>query len=110
MNATAHARNVRITARKMRLVADLVRGKSVDGALTTLKFARKRGIPVIRKLILSAKANAVNNHNMNEKNLVIQQIFVNEGATLKRVRPRARGRADRIMKRTSHATVILGER
>jgi len=110
MNAKAHAKNVRITARKMRLVADLVRGKSIEGALSTLKLARKRGIPVIRKLILSAKANAVNNHNMDEKNLVIQEIFVNEGATLKRIRPRARGRADRVMKRTSHTTVILGER
>ena len=110
MNAKAHANNVRITPRKMRLVADLVRGKSVEGVLTTLKLARKRGIPIFRKLILSAKANALNNHNMDEKNLVIREVYVNEGATLKRIRPRARGRADRVMKRTSHATVILGER
>jgi large subunit ribosomal protein L22 len=94
----------------MRLIADLVRGKSVESALTTLKLARKRGIPIIRKLILSAKANAVNNHNMDEKNLFVSEVYVNEGATLKRVRPRARGRADRVMKRSSHTTVILGER
>jgi len=109
MLAKAHVRNIRIAPRKVRLVANLVRGKSVDDALQTLTVARKRGVPVIQKLILSAKANAVNNHDMDDKNLVIKEIYVNEGATLKRIRPRARGRADRVMKRTSHATVVLSE-
>lgn len=106
----AHVRNVRIAPRKMRLVADLVRGKSVEEALVSLKFARKAGVPVIEKLILSAKANAVNNNEMDEKRLVISEIYVNEGVALKRVLPRARGRADRIMKKTSHATVVVVEK
>ena len=105
--AKAHAKNVRIAPRKMRLVADLVRGKSVVEALALLKFARKAGVPVVEKLILSAKANAINNNEMEEAGLHIKEIFVTEGVTMKRVRPRARGRADRVMKRTSHATIVL---
>ena len=106
----AHVRNVRIAPRKLRLIVDLVRGKSVEEALQILKVARKRGVPVIEKLILSAKANAVNNIGLSENNLTVGQIYVNEGVTLKRVRPRARGRADRLSKRTSHAHVVLAEK
>jgi large subunit ribosomal protein L22 len=107
MEARARVKNVRIAPRKMRLVADLVRGKSVAEALSTLRFARKAGVIVIEKLIRSAAANAVNNHEMQDRGLVVQQIFVDEAMTMKRVRPRARGRADRVMKRGSHATVVL---
>ncbi len=109
MQARAKVRNVRIAPRKMRLVADLVRGKSVAQALSTLRFARKRGVEIIEKLIRSAAANAVNNHEMEDKGLVVSQIFVDEAMTMKRVRPRARGRADRVMKRGSHATVVLAD-
>jgi len=110
MTAKAHVKNVRVTPRKMRLVVDLVRGKKVEEALSILSVARKRGVPIVEKLILSARANAVNNHNMKEDSLYVHQIYVNEGATLKRIRPRARGRADRIMKRVSHTTVVLAEK
>jgi len=106
----AHVRNVRIAPRKLRLVVDLVRGKSVEEALQILSVARKRGVPVVEKLIKSAKANAVNNMGLNENGLVIGQIYVNEGVTMKRIRPRARGRADRLSKRTSHAHVVLSEK
>ena len=106
----AYVRNVRIAPRKLRLIVDLVRGKSVEEALQILKVARKRGVPVIEKLILSAKSNAVNNMSLSESNLMVGQIYVNEGVTLKRIRPRARGRADRLSKRTSHAHVVLAEK
>ncbi len=106
----AYVRNVRIAPRKLRVVVDVVRGQSVEEALQILKVARKRGVPVIEKLILSAKANAVNNIGLSENNLTVGQIYVNEGVTLKRIRPRARGRADRLSKRTSHAHVVLAEK
>ena len=76
--------------------------------LQILKVARKRGVPVIEKLILSARA-TVNNMSLSENNLIVGQIYVNEGVTLERIRPRARGRADRLSKRTSHAHVVLAE-
>lgn len=106
----ACVRNVRIAPRKLRLIVDLVRGKSVEEALQILSVARKRGVPVVEKLIKSAKANAINNMGLSENGLVIGQIYVNEGVTMKRVRPRARGRADRLSKRTSHAHVVLAEK
>ena len=109
MQAKAQVKNVRIAPRKMRLIANMVRGKSVQTALDELKFASKRGVIVIEKLLKSAKANAVNNHNMNGDNLVIQEIYVDEGMPLKRIMPRARGKADRFMKKSSHATVIVAE-
>ncbi|MCO4783577.1 MAG: 50S ribosomal protein L22 [Candidatus Cloacimonetes bacterium] len=109
MQAKAQVKNVRIAPRKMRLIVDMVRGKSVQQALEELKFASKRGVIVIEKLIKSAAANAVNNHNMSDKGLFIKEIFVDEGMPLKRIMPRARGKADRFMKKSSHATVIVAE-
>lgn len=109
METKAQLKNCGITPRKMRLVADLMRGKAVDLALAELSFTRKAGAPEMHKLLLSARANAVNNHSMDGKRLVIKAVFVDEGVTMKRVLPRARGRADRINKRSSHATIVVAE-
>lgn len=87
----------------------MMRGKKVEQALAELSFARKAGVPEMHKLLLSAKANAINNHSMDSSKLVVKAVFVNEGVTLKRVMARARGRADRINKRSSHATIVVAE-
>ncbi|AMA74421.1 MULTISPECIES: 50S ribosomal protein L22 [Aneurinibacillus] len=110
MEAKAVARYVRIAPRKMRLVVDLIRGKEVGEAIAILKHTPKAASPVIEKVLMSAVANAEHNLNMDSNNLVISKIFVDEGPTLKRFRPRAMGRASRINKRTSHVTVILSEK
>lgn len=104
----ATLKNYRQAPRKMRLLADLVRGKEVEHALTVLEFTPKRGARIISKLISSAAANARTNDNAS-KPLVIKTIAVDEGFTLKRFRPRAFGRASRINKRTSHVSVELSE-
>jgi large subunit ribosomal protein L22 len=106
----ASARFVRISARKLRLVADLVRGQDIAKARTTLSFTPKKGAEIIDKLIASAVANAENNHEMTSDELYIKSIYVNEGPTMKRYRPRALGRAYRIRKRSSHVTVELASR
>lgn len=106
----ATARYVRISPRKLRLVADLVRGRDIATARTTLSFTPKNGARVIDKLIASAVANAENNHDMTADDLYIRSIYVNEGPTMKRYRPRALGRAYRIRKRSSHVTVELASR
>jgi large subunit ribosomal protein L22 len=103
-------KNYRQSPRKVRLVADLVRGKRADESLLTLEFTPKRASDTVSKLIESAVANAVNNDNKKRENLFIEEITVDEGFTLKRFRPRARGRASRIRKRTSHITVTLAEK
>lgn len=103
-------KNYRQSPRKVRLVADLVRGKRADESLLTLEFTPKRASETISKLIKSAVANAVNNDNKKPENLFVSEITVDEGLTLKRFRPRARGRAARIRKRTSHITVTLDEK
>lgn len=110
MEAKAIARSVRIAPRKVRLVVDLIRGKKVGEALAILKLTPKSASPVVEKVLLSAVANADNNHNMDVDNLVVSQIFVDPGATLKRFRPRAQGRASSIHKRTSHITVVVTEK
>jgi large subunit ribosomal protein L22 len=110
MEAKAVARYVRIAPRKMRLVVDLIRGKQVGEAIAILKHTPKAASPVIEKVLMSAVANAEHNLNMDSNNLVISKVFVDEGPTLKRFRPRAMGRASRINKRTSHVTVILTEK
>jgi large subunit ribosomal protein L22 len=107
---TAKARYLRISARKLRLVADLVRGQDIAKARTTLSFTPKKGAEIIDKLIASAVANAENNHDMTGDELYIKSIYVNEGPTMKRFRPRALGRAYRIRKRSSHLTVELASR
>ncbi len=103
-------KNYRQSPRKVRLVADLVRGKRADESLRTLEFTPKRASKTIAKLIESAVANAKNNENKKAENLYVSEIKVDEGFTLKRFRPRARGRAARIRKRTSHIAVTLTEK
>ena len=105
----AHARFVRIAPRKVRLVVDAIRGRRVKEAEDLLRFIPKGAATPVAKVLKSAKANAVNNHDMIEDNLVVKVAFVDEGPTLKRILPRARGRGDYMMKRTSHITIILEE-
>lgn len=96
--------------RKARLVADLIRGKDVSDAENILRFTNRRVAEPMLKLLQSARANAVNNHDMFEDTLFVKTIVVDEGPTLKRMLPRARGRADMIRKRTCHITITLEER
>lgn len=110
MQARAKLTMLRSTAQKTRLVVDLVRGKDVAEAENILAFTNRRAAEPVLKLLKSAKANAVNNHDMFEENLVVSQIFVNEGPTMKRFLPRARGRADLLRKRTCHVEIVLEER
>ncbi|WP_096438177.1 50S ribosomal protein L22 [Alteribacter populi] len=110
MEAKAVAKQVRIAPRKVRLVVDLIRGKEVGEAISILRHTPKTASPVVEKLVNSAIANAEHNYEMEPNNLVVSQVFVDEGVTLKRFRPRAMGRASRINKRTSHITVVLTEK
>ena len=98
---------VRATPQKVRRVADLVRGKSVDEAVRILKFAPQAAAEQVLKTVESAAANAVNNQNLVRETLVVSAVQINEGPTMKRFRPRAQGRAGRILKRTSHITVVV---
>ena len=107
----ASVMHVRISPRKVRLVVDVVRGKSVSQALSILAFTRKKAALPVQKLLKSAVANAAENHGVSDvDNLVIDRITVDEGPALKRFMPRARGRATPIRKRTSHIQIILRER
>ena len=107
MEARAVERFIRISSRKIRYVVDLVKNKSVDEAVDILSLTPRRAAIAVRKAIQSAAANATENHSMNEDDLYISKIYVNEGPTLKRFKPRARGRATRIRKRTSHIIVYV---
>ena len=106
----AHARHIRVSSRKAKLVVDLVRGKDVSEALAILAFTPNVAAPVLHKLISSAQANAVNNLEMDPGSLYVAEIYANPGPTLKRFRPRARGSASTILKRTSHFSVVLDQR
>ena len=110
MQARAVARYVRIAPRKARLVIDLIRGKSVDEALAILRFTPRAASPIIEKVLRSAVANAEHNYNMDRNRLYVEKAYVDEGPTMKRYRPRARGMASRINKRTSHITVVVAEK
>ena len=110
LEAKATLRYARISARKVKIVADLIRGKDVSEALSIVKFTPKASSEIIEKLLKSAIANAENNHNMISSNLYVDQIYANQGPTLKRIRPAAKGSAVRIRKRTSHITIVLKER
>lgn len=110
MESKAVARYIRIAPRKVRLVVDLIRGKQVGEALAILKLTPRAASPVVEKLLNSAIANAENNFEMDVNKLVVGKVFVDQGPTLKRFRPRAMGRASRIHKRTSHITVVLNEK
>lgn len=108
--AKAQARTVRIAPRKARLVIDLIRGKNVAEALAILQFTPRGASPIITKVLKSAIANAEHNYDLDAQNLYVSEAFVNEGPTLKRFRPRAKGQASPINKRTSHITVVVKER
>ena len=108
--AKATLRYSRISARKVKIVADLIRGKDVDEALAIVKFTPKASSEIIEKLLKSAIANAENNHDMKHENLYVAEIYANQGPTLKRIRPAAKGSAVRIRKRTSHITIVVKER
>jgi len=107
--ARASLKYARISARKVKIVADLMRGKSAEEALQIAKFAPKASAEILEKLLNSAIANAENNHFMNRANLYVAEIYANQGPTLKRIRPAAKGSAVRIRKRTSHITIVLRE-
>lgn len=109
MQTQAVLKFVRLSPQKGRLIADLVRGKKVDEALNTLKFSRQRAAGIIRKVLESAIANAENNNGADIDELRVSEIFVDQGPVMKRIRPRAKGRADRILKRTSHITVRVAD-
>ena len=110
MQARAKLSYLRMSPRKVRLVADLVRNRPAEEALKTLRFTAKAASRPLKKLIESAVANAENNHGLDIDTLWVREIQVDEGPTLKRFRPRAQGRAFPIMKRTSHVSVVLEER
>jgi large subunit ribosomal protein L22 len=110
MQATAHARYVRLAPRKVQLILDLIRGKAVGDAIAILRHTPKSSSPVVEKLLNSAIANAENNFSLDPNKLVISQAYANQGPTLKRFRPRAMGRASRINKRTSHITIVVSEK
>ena len=110
MESRASLKHARISARKVKIVIDLIRGKDVNEALAILKFTPKAASPLVEKLVKSAIANAENNHNMDASKLYIAEIYANQGATMKRIRAATQGRANRIRKRTSHVEVVLKER
>ncbi len=109
MEAVARARYIRIAPRKARLVADMIRGKSAEQASQLLSYTPKAAAPIIRKVLLSAIANAENKGDIDVDTLYVKSIFVDQGPTQKRFRPRAMGRATTIQKKTSHITIILDE-
>ena len=110
MEAKAVARYIRIAPRKARYVADLVRGKPVEEALIVLTFTTRKAAQILSKLLKSAIDNAGQDESIDVETLYVKRVFVDEGPTMKRFRPRAMGRATRIRKRTSHITIVLDER
>lgn len=107
---TCTAKYVRVAPRKVKIVADLIKGKSLDDAYAILLYTPKAACPILTKALKSAEANAVNNNGLNRSDLYVADAYANQGPILKRFMPRARGSANRINKRTSHVTVVLKER
>ncbi|AKC60366.1 50S ribosomal protein L22 [Blochmannia endosymbiont of Camponotus (Colobopsis) obliquus] len=105
--AIARCRYIRSSPQKMRLVVDMIRGKKVDKAISILNFSNKKVAIIIKKVLQSAIANATHNVGLNIEGLKIVKIFVDAGPSLKRMMPRAKGRADHILKRTSHITIVV---
>lgn len=110
MEAKAYLRNVRIAPRKVQIVLNLIRGKDTATAMAILKHTPKAACEDLEKLLKSAIANADHNFSMDVNNLYVAECYVCPGPTLKRIRPRARGRAFRVFKRTSHITLVLKEK
>ena len=106
----AIAKYVRISPRKVKIVIDLIRGKNVDEAAAILTYTPKAASPVVLKVLNSAIANAVNNNEMDRKSLYVAEVYANPGPTLKRGMPRAQGRYNRILKRTTHITLGVSEK
>lgn len=109
MEVAAKLSGARLSAQKARLVADQIRGKGVEDALDILAFSTKKGAEIIKKVLESAIANAEHNEGADVDELKVSTIYVNEGTSLKRIKPRAKGRADRIVKRTCHITVKVAD-
>jgi large subunit ribosomal protein L22 len=109
MQAVAKLRFARISAQKGRLVADQIRGLPVEQALNVLSFSKKKGAAMMKKVLDSAVANAENNEGADVDELTVKAVWVDEGPTMKRIRARAKGRAARILKRTSHITVTVAD-
>lgn len=109
MEVAAKLKGANISAQKARLVADQVRGKSVEEALNILAFSPKKAAAIVKKVLNSAIANAEHNEGADIDELRVSTVFVDEGLTMKRIRPRAKGRADRIFKRTCHITVKVSD-
>ncbi len=107
MQVSATTKRLRISPQKVRLIVDQVRGKAVGDALDILSFSPQKAAGMVRKVVESAIANAENNEGADIDELKISEVFVNAGLTMKRIKPRAKGRADRILKRTSHITVTV---
>jgi large subunit ribosomal protein L22 len=110
MEVVAILRGARLSAQKARLVADQIRGKAVEEALQLLMYSPKKGADIIKKVLNSAIANAEHNEGADVDELKVSTIYVDEGMSLKRIRPRAKGRADRIVKRTCHITVKVADK
>ncbi len=110
MQASAKLRFARLSAQKGRLVADQIRGLPVEEALNILMFSKKKGAQLVKKVLDSAIANAENNEGADIDELHVSQVMVDEGPTMKRIRARAKGRASRILKRTSHIVVTVAEK
>jgi large subunit ribosomal protein L22 len=110
MEVVAILRGARLSAQKARLVADQIRGKAVEEALQLLTYSPKKGADVVKKVLNSAIANAEHNEGADVDELKVSTIYVDEGMSLKRIRPRAKGRADRIVKRTCHITVKVADK
>jgi len=110
VESKAVAKYVRIAPRKVRVVMDLIRGKNVAEAFAILKFTPKVGADVVEKVLHSAVANAENNFEMDVDKLYVSSAYVDQGPTLKRIHPRSRGQAFKILKRTSHVTIVVAEK
>ncbi|TDJ62304.1 MAG: 50S ribosomal protein L22 [Proteobacteria bacterium] len=109
MATYAKLKNAKISAQKVRLVADQIRGLPVDRAINLLTFSNKKAAKIIKKVLESAIANAEHNDAADVDDLTVSEIMIDEGTTMKRWRPRARGRANKILKRMSHVTVTVAE-
>ena len=110
MEAKAIAKYVRMSPRKARLVANLIKGKDIHEAEAILRYTPNKAAKVIQKVLLSATANAENNLELDKSNLVVKSAIIDQGPSIKRIKPRAQGRADRMVHRTSHVTVVVAER
>lgn len=109
MTTTAVQRNIHVSPRKMKLVIDLIRNKKADKALVILGSTNKKCAPITAKLLKSAMANAVNNHAMDAESLYVYEITANQAPTMKRTLPRAKGSADRMLKRMTHLTITISD-